>query len=218
MKRKFIYIIAIILSVVYVGSEYYIDLSIENTTSLNDLDQERYLDTKDIDSYLNDENNYLAIESLVDLTLNNIQNDKEIKTYTYKITINNVYGAYRYTLNKEEKYLIFSANGEAELSLKSNETVIIYDLPQNESYTIEQIGGDTTKYTIKANNVVGTTTKGKLDTKNVITFENKTQVKEHNKNPENPYTADIYTLAIILFIITTIIFLSIKHIKIKRFE
>ncbi len=219
MKRKYVYIIAIVLSLIYVGSEHYLNLSIEKSTNLEQLESQKYLQSSDFEEELNTNiaTDYKAIEPQVSLTITNIQNDKTNIEYKYYIKLNDVSGAYRISRRNEEKYLLFSSTGEVEITLNSNETITIYDLPGGTSYQIEQKGGNSSKYTIKANNIIGTKTNGILSKNTKITFENKIPIKEKEET-SNPYTADIYTLAIILFVITTIIFISIRQIKIKRFE
>lgn len=242
MKRKYVYIIAMVLCTVFAVGNYYVDLSIEDVIGLEQFEAKRYLDTSDIDEALNlnkivdnekEDNNdakddnkapidndveYKEIGNNATLVISNLQNDNKKITYTYKIVISGVSGAYRYKYNDTQKYIIFSANGEAEITINSNESITIYDLPKGSGYMIEQSGGDSSKYTITANSVVGTKSSGVLGENSRVTFENKVSVKDGNKNPNNPYTADVYTLGIILFVIATIIFLAIRHIKINRFE
>lgn len=241
MKRKYVYIIAIVLCAVFAVSDYYVDLSIEDVISLEQFESKRFLDTSDIDEALrlnktvesekqnnnvqddgklpvDDEVDYKEIGNAGTLVINNVQNDNKALAYTYKIVINDVSGAYRYKYNDTQKYIIFSANGEAEITINSNESITIYDLPKGAGYIIEQTGGNSSKYTITANSVVGTKSSGVIGDNSRVTFENKVPVKDGNKNPNNPYTADIYTLGIILFVIATIIFIAIRHIKINRFE
>ncbi len=241
MKRKYVYIIAVVLCTVFVVSSYYVDLSIEDVISLEQFETKRFLDTSDIDEALNLNNkvdsekqdndvqdddkipvdndvDFKGIGSTGTLVIKNVQNDNKVMSYTYKIVISDVSGAYRYKYNDTQKYIIFSANGEAEITMNSNESITIYDLPKGAGYILEQVGGNSSKYTITANRVVGTKSSGIIGDNSKVTFENKIPVKDGNKNPTNPYTADIYTLGIILFIITTIIFLAIRRIKINRFE
>lgn len=218
MNRKYVYLIAVILCIVFVGSEHYVDLSM-GTIDLELNESSRYVESPEI--YEEPDNVISAgtkeIESVVSLSIINTQNDKNKITYRYKLKINEVSGAFRYTYNNEEKYLLFSATGESEITINSNESITIYDLPVGTTYTIEQISNSDSKYTIKANNVIGTTTTGTLSKDTKIKFENNVPVKE-NTITSNPYTADIYTLGIILFLIATTIFIAIKHVKIRRFE
>lgn len=218
MNRKYVYLIAVILCVVFVGSEHYIDLSID-TIDLEWTESSRYVESPEV---YEEPDNIIStgtkeIESVVSLSIVNTQNDKNKITYKYKLKINEVSGAFRYTYNNEEKYLLFSSTGESEITINSNESITIYDLPVGTTYTIEQISNSDSKYTIKVNNVIGTTTTGTLSKDTKITFENNVPVKE-NTITTNPYTADIYTLGIILFLIATTIFIAIKHVKIRRFE
>lgn len=221
MKRIYVYIIATVLCVGLVVGEHYFSLTMNDVVNIESFETQRYLDTADIESELNEFNDEIVDEEIVkannvNLTIVNTQNDTKVLSYTYKITIPDISGAYRYTINDKEKYVVFNARGEATITINSNEKIIIYDIPSGTKYTIEQTGGDSS-YTKKANNVVGTKATGTINKDTTVTYSNTVPVKEPNPS-HNPNTADTYTLGFILFAIALVIFIAIRYIKIKRFE
>lgn len=221
MKRVYAYIIATILCIGFVVGEHYFSLTMNDVVDIESFESQRYLDTSDIEDELNKFNDETTPEEVVaaenvNLTIVNTQNDSKVLSYTYKITMTDISGAYRYTINDTEKYVVFNARGEATITINSNEKIIIYDLPSGTKYTIEQTGGDSS-YTKKANNVVGTKATGTINKNTTITYSNTVPVKDTNPS-HNPNTADTYTLGIILFSIALVIFIAIRYIKIKRYE
>lgn len=144
----------------------------------------------------------------LDLTITNNQNDYKTNTYTYELNIYNATGAYEYNYNNKDSYLIFDAAGNTTFTLKSNETIIIKNVPES-SYQIKQILNNNynTYINNKQTNIFNSNTK----TNNKITFVNKV------KQSQNPNTSTLPIALLILTIITIITLIHLKHIKIKRY-
>ena len=208
MSRKFIYLVVIITTIgLVLYSDYHQKEIINNSLSNKDENSEIVI----TDSY-----NSLEIPS--SLTIKNFQNDDEEIIYTYQLSLSDISGAYLYEYNDKENYLVFSANGQAQITLKSNESITIYDLPNNTNYKITQVNDLSNKYTTTANNENKTSLEGTISYDTTITFENKTIV-DKTESTKNPYT---YSKPIIIFIIMCVLSISIykiiKNINIKRYE
>lgn len=149
--------------------------------------------------------------SKTNIEIKNIQKDNEDVTYTYNVIIRDVVGATRYSIDGKESYTVFSSKGETTLTLKANQTLIIYDIPYNTYYSIEQVSNN--KYVTSVNNKNQNIIEGVTVQSNIITFNNTSKVVS-----ANPNTADysiIYIVSAILSIIAFI--LLIKTVKVKRF-
>jgi len=70
------------------------------------------------------------------MTIKNIQNDDKNISYIYKIEIDDVVGAKIILLNNKEKFIVFTANGEAQILLNSNESITSKELQNNFYITI----------------------------------------------------------------------------------
>lgn len=209
MSRKFIYLIVIIATIALV---IFSETKSENLSATKVETNAEALDILTIDEIYN------SAEMLSPLIIKNTQNDDEEITYNYKIKISEISGAYRYTYNGKESYLVFSANGEAQVSLKSNESITIYDLPNEVSYSVEQTNNVSDKYTTTANNVSGTSIEGTISLETTALFENKTIIVPTKPN-KNPYTSSKPILIFGFICLTSMAILyRIRKIKIKRFE
>ena len=137
MKRKYIYLIAILLTISLSYADFYIGKDLQKIIPL----EEKYR-VEDGDGLVKEAN------ALTSLTIKNEQNSDETITYKYIIKIPKISRTYRYKYNDKENYLVFTANGETTIELKSNETLIIYDIPVDAEYTIVQETSNE-NYTIK---------------------------------------------------------------------
>lgn len=211
MQRKYIYIIVVILTIALVLVDHYVGLFTDNTN-------------KAVEQHFSDEleEAYNATEISYSLIIKNFQNDNEKTTYTYKIKIPDFVGAQLYTHNGTENYVIFAANGEAEVHLNSNESLIIHNIPEGSNYRIEQVTDVSEKYTTTVNNLESKVIEGTIGSENTIEFNNETIIEEVPEVPEeeekdNPFTEDNHYLVLTVFIYAIIIlFIALRH-KIKRF-
>lgn len=207
MQRKYIYIIVVTLTFLLVGVEQYLDSNNSSTA----VDSPNYLEEHN-DTFNN-------IESVSSLVITNIQNDDQPIAYTYQISIEGISGAYRYRHNENEGYIVFSANGIAQIMLNSNEFYTIYDLPNNVSYKVEQTNNVSDKYTTTANEKESTLVEGTISLESKATFENRTIiVEEPVKEKPNPITADYIGIPTIIAVIFGLSFIIARKFKVKRFE
>lgn len=207
MSRKIVYIVVFITTIALVVYNDY-----QQNSNLND----------DLDSNetreLNIAESYNSSELPTSLTIQNYQNDEEEITYTYTLKINDIEGAYRYKYNDKESYLVFSAKGESQITLKSNESLTIYDLPVNTNYLIEQINDVSDTYTTTTNNENKTSNEGTISYETIVTFDNKTILSKEEPS-KNPFTSSKpITIFVIMCFISLVIYTIIHKIKITRFE
>lgn len=208
MSRKIVYFLVIVTTIVLVlYSDYAEKEAINNSLSNNNENRE-----------INLSDSYNSVEIPSSLTIQNYQNDEEEIIYTYQLVFNDISGAYRYRYNNQENYLVFTANGQAQITLKSNESLTIYELPNNTNYTIKQVNDVSEKYTTTVNNENQNQIEGTISYDTTITFTNKTLIQDNDLN-KNPYTS---SKPIIIFFImclaSIIIFLIIHKTYIRRYE
>lgn len=212
MQRKYIYIIVIWLTILLVATQEFLNMDSSKNAAA---DSVMYTD-ENYDESFNTATIYSPLE------IKNLQNDDKSLLYTYKIKIEGISGAYRYEKNEKEGYMVFSANGEAQFILSSNDTYTIYDLPNEAVYSIEQTNIVSNEYTTTTNDENTTTATGIISLDNKVVFDNKTIIKEIEEEPEeekkNPITSDYIVLVTLLFILGLISLIIISSIKIKRFE
>ncbi len=207
MSRKIVYIVVFITTIALVVYNDY-----QQNSTLNDA-----LDSNETRE-LNIAESYNSSELPTSLTIQNYQNDEEEITYTYTLKINDIEGAYRYKYNDKESYLVFSAKGESQITLKSNESLTIYDLPVNTNYLIEQINDVSDTYTTTTNNENKTSNEGTISYETIVTFDNKTILSKEEPS-ENPFTSSKpITIFVIMCFISLVIYTIIHKIKITRFE
>lgn len=203
MKRKYIYILVFVLTIILV--------------LLNHYQEQKNIESYNVNNNFIVESMYKSIEPTSSLIIKNTQNDNQIHQYEYKIKVDKAVGAYRYTLNDKEKYLVFSALGEANFFLSSNETITIYELPTSSNYVIDQVTDVSDRYVTQINNNIINKVEGTLTLENNIEFYNKAKtIVEPVK--KNPTTNDNYVLGLICLIFSTILIVCLKNIKIRRFE
>lgn len=204
MQRKYIYIIVFILTIALILTDYYVGL--EKSSSVPSADKLQ----EEIDDSFN------SVELKTDLVIKNFQNDDKELIYTYLLKVENTSGAYLAKYKDEETYIIFAANGETELTIDSNEAIIITDLPQGAKYSIEQTTDVSDKYNTTVNKEETTRIEGVIEEENVIEFSNETIItKEPVK--KNPYTNDNRNLMIIVLVYAAIIIIVALKFRIKRF-
>lgn len=207
MSRKIVYIVVFITTIALVVYNDY-----QQNSTLNDA-----LDSNETRE-LNIAESYNSSELPTSLTIQNYQNDEEEITYTYTLKINDIEGAYRYKYNDKESYLVFSAKGESQITIKSNESLTIYDLPVNTNYLIEQINDVSDTYTTTTNNENKTSNEGTISYETIVTFDNKTILSKEEPS-ENPFTSSKpITIFVIMCFISLVIYTIIHKIKITRFE
>lgn len=207
MSRKIVYIVVFITTIALVVYNDY-----QQNSTLNDA-----LDSNETRE-LNIAESYNSSELPTSLIIQNYQNDEEEITYTYTLKINDIEGAYRYKYNDKESYLVFSAKGESQITLKSNESLTIYDLPVNTNYLIEQINDVSDTYTTTTNNENKTSNEGTISYETIVTFDNKT-ILSKEESSKNPFTSSKpITIFVIMCIISLVIYTIIHKIKITRFE
>ena len=208
INRKHIYIIAL-----------FIIVAISITTSHIELDhrENQLLNTQpNVEQY----DDYKEIDVLYPLEIRNYQNDNKVIEYTYKIKIKDISGAYKYKYNDKESYMVFTANGESQFVLDSNESIIIYDLPENVEYEIEQTTNVSDNYTTKVDKEYKTIIKGNVTASSQVAFDNETKKPETKPEHQekNPYTKDSYYFIVIIASFALILGMIGKNYKIKRFD
>ena len=208
INRKHIYIIAL-----------FIIVAISITTSHIELDhrENQLLNTQpNVEQY----DDYKEIDVLYPLEIRNYQNDNKVIEYTYKIKIKDISGAYKYKYKDKESYMVFTANGESQFVLDSNESIIIYDLPENVEYEIEQTTNVSDNYTTKVDKEYKTIIKGNVTASSQVAFDNETKKPETNPEHQetNPYTKYSYYFILIIASFALILGMIGKNYKIKRFD
>lgn len=208
INRKHIYIITL-----------FIIVAISITTSHIELDhrENQLLNTQqNVEQY----DDYKEIDILYPLEIRNYQNDNKVIEYTYKIKIKDISGAYKYKYKDKESYMVFTANGESQFVLDSNESIIIYDLPENVEYEIEQTTNVSDNYTTKVDKEYKTIIKGNVTASSQVAFDNETKKPETKPEHQekNPYTKDSYYFIVIIASFALILGMIGKNYKIKRFD
>lgn len=204
MQRKYIYLLVIFLTIVLVVYNHFVGLSSKKPSV-------------ELNNSPTIEETQKNTEVKYNLQIDNFQNDEQDIIYSYKITIPEISGAYKYSKNNEESYLIFAANGEAEITLNSNSSLTIYDLPEGIKYKIEQITDVSEKYTTKVDEKESAIVEGTISETNNIKFSNETIISEEPVK-KNPFTSDNHYLALFVFVYAIIITIIATRIKVKRFE
>ena len=208
LNRKHKYIIALFIIVAISITTSHIELDHRENQLLNPQPNvEQYDDYKEIDI-------------LYPLEIRNYQNDNKVIEYTYKIKIKDISGAYKYKYKDKESYMVFTANGESQFVLDSNESIIIYDLPENVEYEIEQTTNVSDNYTTKVDKEYKTITKGNVTASSQVAFDNETKKPETKPEHQekNPYTKDSYYFIVIIASFALILGMIGKNYKIKRFD
>lgn len=214
MKRIYIYLFAIIISIGIVISVDFIERDLANvspSTSLDSSGSGKYIIAEEDEG-----SDFNTIDVKTDLVITNSENDTLKTEYTYTLKIENVEGAYRYTKENEENYLIFDATGKTSFTLKGNEKITIYDLPTEVQYTITQSSNE--EYVTKINNETSTTITDTLQLGTTITFTNTNKNTSNEINNTSPNTVDDIKISILVLALTGLFYIIIKHFKIKQYE
>lgn len=145
-------------------------------------------------------NNYFYLQepTMSNIKIENQQNDNLKNTYIYKITIEDIEGAIKYTVNNNTFYAIFNAKNESKIQLNSNETIIIYDIPFNKKINIEQDSIDNYVTTVNGkstNKYIGTVSN------NLIIFNNTIETVNTNPNTND----SVYKYIFLIFVISLLI-------------
>ena len=223
MKRSYIYMIVVLLTITLVSSDYIISKDLQNIIPLD----EKYRTIENADA--TKEANVLTT-----ITIKNEQNTDKNIVYKYNIEIPEISGAYRYKYNNKEGYIVFTADGKTNFELNSNESIVIYDVPVDTEYTITQ---ETTneEYVTKVGQSETTTYKAKTTNDNNVTFNNSTKVegqkptqeqpnqeqpkKDNKANKKDiPNTGETEIRMAVLLLLAFLIIYCIRKIKVKRFE
>lgn len=237
LKRSHIYILVFFFTISLCIAKQHIEL--DNTTKAPDMNAQLNYSEK-----VEDYDDYNEVEILYPLEIRNYQNDNTSLEYKYKVKIEGISGAYKYKYKDKENYLVFTANGEAEIVLESNESIIIYDIPDNSSYEIEQITDVSNKYVTKIDNKENNKTTGTVSSTSLVEFNNETlkevvkpevtpkpevkpeqeetvkpedNIEEDEDEIENPYTVDKHFLLILMATLALMLVLTAKVLNIKRF-
>jgi hypothetical protein len=205
MQRKYIYIIVFILTIALVLTDYYVGLNTSNSTPSKELLE------------IEDAENQLSVELKSDIVIKNSQNDDRELVYTYKLKIDGLKGAQLAIYDGKETYIIFTANGEAEITIDSNKTMTISDILQGTKYSIEQTTDVSDKYNTKTNKEESTKIEGIVQEENIIEFSNET-IKSTEPVKKNPYTNDNHYLFVGLLIYSIALNALALNVKTKRFE
>ena len=223
MKRSYIYMIVVLLTITLVSSDYIISKDLQNIIPLD----EKYRTIENADA--TKEANVLTT-----ITIKNEQNTDKNIVYKYNIEIPEISGAYRYKYNNKEGYIVFTADGKTNFELNSNESIVIYDVPVDTEYTITQ---ETTneEYVTKVGQSETTTYKAKTTNDNNVTFNNSTKVEEQKPTQEQPNqeqpkkdnkankkdipnTGETEIRMAVLLLLAFLIIYCVRKIKVKRFE
>jgi hypothetical protein len=231
LKRSHIYILVFFFTLSICIAKQHIEL--DNTTKAPDINAQLNYSDK-----VEDYDDYNEVEILYPLEIRNYQNDNTSLEYKYKLKIEGISGAYKYKYKDKENYLVFTANGEAEIVLESNESIIIYDIPDNSSYEIEQTTDVSNKYVTKIDNKENNKTTGTVSSTSLVEFNNETlkevvkpevkpeqeetvkpedNIEEDEDEIENPYTVDKHFLIILMTTLALMLVLTAKVLNIKRF-
>lgn len=209
IKRKHIYILVVFFTIALCITKQHLEL--ENAEKAPNLETQNNI----VEEY----DEYNELEIVYPLEIRNYQNDNNKLEYTYKIKIEGISGAYKYKYKDQENYMVFTANGEAQIILDSNESIIIYDIPDNSKYEIEQVTDVSATYTTKINNEELLKTAGTINASSVVAFDNETikEIVEPEHKEENPYTKDSHYLVLLMCALAVVLIMAGKTLKINRF-
>ncbi len=207
MKRSFIYVLVIFTAIGLVLGKYFIQKDLENVPmDISELDNTKHIEE------LEGEKEITGVDSVNStFTITNKENDTYKTEYNYVLKINEISGTYKIKKNKEESYLIFDASGTAKFTLTANDVLIIYDIPVNSTYRLEQ--STNKKYKTKIGDEVTNISEGTTFVDTNIVFNN-INVSSKQYTPETKDEIKII-LGILALSIATLFALS--KLKITKF-
>ena len=209
MKKKTTYLafLLFLLVLTFVLSGLLVNKILKNEAS-NDV---RYLKTT-----ISNNDDKLAMVTLKNSNIKivNIQSEETpvILEYEYKIKIDGIVGKIKCKYKNNDQELVFNENNEAIVNIKSNEEFILYDIPVNTKYTIEQnlIHNYKTLSSGESTNIFNGTVKDE----NIVEFKNISSIVV-----TNPNTADNNVIVFILCdILVFMTFIVLKKTKVQRYE
>ena len=200
MKKKTTYLafLLFLLVLTFVLSGLLVNKILKNEAS-NDV---RYLKTT-----ISNNDDKLAM-----VTLKNSNIKIVILEYEYKIKIDGMVGKIKGKYKNNDQEIVFNENNEAIINIKSNEEFILYDIPVNTKYTIEQnlIHNYKTLSSGESTNIFNGTVKDE----NIVEFKNISSIVV-----TNPNTADSNVIVFILCdILVFMAFIVLKKTKVQRYE
>ncbi len=219
MKRSYVYLIVVLLTISLVCADFIIGKDLKKIIPLDDTYRTLEGDvpgTKEAAVYTS-------------LTIQNEQSSDEKITYNYTIHIKDVSGAVRSSYNGNEKYTVFSANGEAKFQLKSNESIVFYEVPVGSYYKVTQVTNNN-KYNVKVGSNLTRVYESVIEEDTNITFNNAPKnkavpakekaTKKEQKVPkkEIPNTSETEIKMVLVLIISLLVIWCFRRIKVKRFE
>ena len=183
MKKKVVIVLLFVLSLLCVSGHKKGEIVVNNITKL-------------------DGNN------TVNLTIKNTQDGNEVLTYVYRVKVSNVMGTY---FTSGDSIVTFDSTGNAKINLNSNESITIYDLPTNETFSVSQEKKD--GYSLTVNNLNNSSIDGILSSNQMVEFKN-----SNSSVKTNPRTLDNIQMVAVIFIgaIAGLAVLSMR--KVRRFE
>ena len=207
MKRSFIYVLVIFTAIGLVLGKYFIQKDLENVPmDISELDNTKHIEE------LEGEKEITGVDSVNStFTITNKENDTYKTEYNYVLKINEISGTYKIKKNKEESYLIFDASGTAKFTLTANDVLIIYDIPVNSTYRLEQ--STNKKYKTKIGDEVTNISEGTTFVETNIVFNN-INISSKQYTPETKDEIKII-LGILALSIATLFALS--KLKITKF-
>ena len=210
MKRSFIYVLVIFATIGLVLGKYFIQKDLENVPEdISNMDSSKLIEGLE---ELDDINEITGVDGVNStFTIINKENDTYKTEYEYVLRINEISGSYKYKKGKEESYLIFDASGTAKFNLTANETIIIYDIPVNSTYKLEQSANK--KYKTKIGDTVTNVSEGSTFVETKITFNN-INVGSKQYTPE---TKDEIKIVLGLLAISIAVLFSLSKLKITKF-
>ena len=209
IKRQHIYVLVVFFTIALCITKQHIEQ--ESLSKHPNMDAQNNINEEYED--------YYELDILYPLEIRNYQNDNIKLEYIYKLKIDGISGTYKYKYKDKENYMVFTANGEAQIVLESNESITIYDVPDNSTYEIEQLTDVSDKYTTKIDNKENNKTTGTITSTSLVEFDNETikEIVEPDHQEENPYTKDKHYLILLMSTVALVLILCARNLKVKRF-
>lgn len=216
MKKFYLFFLIFLLLLTIALSGLLVDKILKNE-STNDV---RYMNTtissKKAEGNVVPEESIAMIEdNSTTIIIKNVQSEETstVIEYVYHIKITDVAGSILYNYNGLEDYLKFSPTGEATFTLKSNESITLFDISKDLAYSIEQSTNDNYKTVVSGDSTNIFT--GITSEENVVEFKNTSTIVV-TKNPE---TADNKVLLLVsVDALLVFLFVVLRKTKVQRYE